>query len=245
MNTSASEDFSSGSTERPVARLFVMIVVGVVASLISFFAVGAIGTVYPTAIELMNLGAAPTDEERATAMAAQLAVNQGNAQIQLGAIGAILGAIIPLALGWLRGAKAKTAIGVITGIVVAGGLGYLAGNRAVGWNDGFTANLIGNKSDYELDFMTMHAVTWALIGLGVGLGCALGSPVVNGKSVCVSIAIAGIMGALGGALFPLGVAVVAPLADSSLPIPAEGMGRQLWIGLGAVLMSIGVSRASN
>ena len=99
-------------------QLVILSGVGVFAAAISYAAISLIGTTYPTPTELLNLGASPTTEERASAMAAQLAANCGNGIIWVGAVGAILGGLLALTTGLLRSIGTRTAIGVVVGVLL-------------------------------------------------------------------------------------------------------------------------------
>ncbi len=251
MNQTAQETIATPSqAESPVSyersgvRGLTMIFSAVLAASLCYATVGFIGKVYPTPPELLNLGASPTDAERAAAMSAKLAADSGNATAWMGLTGAILGAVFALTIGWLRRAGARTALGIIAGIVAAGGLGCVAGNYAVAYHNGLTANMLGGTSTAEPQLMMMHGVSWGLIGLGVGLACGLSNPTIELKSVFVSMMIAGVTGGLAGVAFPLVAAVFTPLTDSSLPFPQRGPGLVIWMGLASVLIAAGQSRSS-
>lgn len=229
---------------QPGIRFLVIIAAGVLATGSCYVAVNSIGLIYPTPSELLNLGATPTAEERAVAMAAKLGADRGNAMVALGTSGAILGGILALTLGYLRRAGRQTVIGTVAGILLGGGMGCLAGCLSISYNAALNATLEGSTTNAEHQFMLMHGMTWGLIGLGIGVACGFRSVPMQLKSVIASMIVAGVAGSLAGVTFPLIVAIAAPLVDSSLPIPDAGLGRVIWMGLASLFMGMGLSRSS-
>ena len=210
----------------------------ILATLLSYTALSSIGTVYPTPPEVLSLGATPTPEERVTASAAQLVVDLDNASIWLAVIGAIFGAILPLIACLVRHSGKRTLIGVVAGILLGGGMGYLAGRTAVSTHDSIAPGVA------ESTYMMMHALTWAIVGLAIGLACELGNRLITARSAAGALTVGGIMGGVAGAIFPFVNAIAAPLLDSSLPVPALGTGMIVFIGVGALMISIGVDQAT-
>ena len=222
------------------APVRVMAVLGgaVVATLLSYIALNSIGTVYPTPPEVLNLGATPTPEERAAASAAKLVVDRANASIWLAAVGAVFGAILPLIACLLRHSGRRTLAGVTGGILLGGGMGFLAGRTAVSTYHRIAPGVAESR------YMMMHGLTWAIIGLAIGLACELGNRLLTVRSAAGALAVGGIMGGVAGAMFPFVVAIAAPLLDSSIPVPALGTGMIVFIGVGALMISIGVDQAT-
>lgn len=232
-------------TPGPIATTLIMSVTGVVAAVVCYFAINAVGVTYPTPESLMNLGATPTPEERATAMADQLIADVGNGTVWLGVCGAILGGLLALTIGLLQGKGARSLIGAIAGCIVAGGLGCLAGSLTVNYHDSLIMTTISGSSDSEMKFMMMHAIPWGLIGLGVGLACGINGAELSLKSFAVSTIVAGIAGCVAGAAFPFAIAIAAPLVESSMPIPRVGTGRMIWVGIASLFIAAGVSRTAS
>lgn len=211
---------------------------------VCYFALGAVGIAYPTPPEVLNLGAMPTPEERATADAAKLVADSGNAMTSLGYTGAIIGAVLALISGLLRRSGLRVVLSAIAGLVLGGGMGCLAGKMAVQTHAKITREMVTGTSGAETKFMMMHGLTWLLVGLAVGLACELGNRTMTLKSIVVALLVGGTMGGVAGIGFPLTVAIAAPLLDSSFPVPALGTGMVVFVGLGATLISIGVDRAT-
>ena len=238
------DDLGADTSASPALGVLAMIVSGVLAAGMSYFAVNSIGLVYPIPQEVLSLGAAPTTEERAAATAAQLAADSGNAMVWLGVTGAVFGAVLALSIGVLRRAGTKAALGAIAGILFAGAFGAIAGHVVVTVHHSLVADMIGGTSGQEHKFMMMHGMTWAFIGVGVGLACGLSNRAIQLQSLAVSVVVGGIMGCVAGAAFPLMVAIAAPLVDASAPVAAPGVARVIWMTLAAVFMGAGVSRVN-
>jgi len=220
-----------------------MIIAGGVATALCSGAIAAVGEIYPTPPEVLNLGGSPTEAERTAAAVAQRAVNAGNAMVWLGTSGAILAGVLALGSGLTQRAGLNTAVGVLVGILAGGGLGVLAGKLAVSYHASIAATLIGATSKAEQQFMAMHGMTWGLIGLGTGLGCGLSRQSIEAKSVIVSVIVAGVLGCIAGGVFPIILGVTVPLVSSATPIAAEGVGRVIWIGLTSILIAVGLGRS--
>lgn len=252
MNTDVPE--AAGGTENldgstnvnamhPVVRIVVMMLVAAAGTAASLAVIDAVGPVYEIPKKFMNSGGNLSREDQAAANAAKLATNRSNAVVWIAIIGAILGGLFPLALGLLRRAGLRTILGVIAGIVVGAALGAAAGYSAVTLHHSMLSALEGSTDLPESQVMTLHAVTWGLIGCAIGLACGLATPRVQGIAVLKMIVIAGVLGCLGGAAFPLVAGIKAPLVNSSLPVPEPGEGRVIWIGLSSLLLAIGIGRA--
>ena len=224
-------------------RLLAMIVATSLATAVCCFAVDFIGIIHPTPAAVLNLGADPTPEERAVAALAKFDADSGNAMVWFGAIGAILGGTIAFTMGCLRLSGVRILIGTIAGILLAGGLGCLAGFVSLSFHDSLKSTMIGSTSDSELQFMKMHALTWALICIGIGIACGLTHRAITFKSVGLSMIVACVAGCIAGASFPLLVAIAAPLADSSFPFPDPGAPRAVWIGLASIFTGLGLARS--
>ncbi|MFY9252535.1 MAG: hypothetical protein WAO83_03705 [Fuerstiella sp.] len=242
MNASVSADNSNNTIARSVS----VIIAGCAATAIGYAIASSFGSPYPTPSELLNLGAAPTEEERAIAMSAKLAADQGNAMVWLGIAGAILGSIIAATISWFsHDGKSKLVLSVLAGAIFGAGAGCLSSYLSFPYHQSISTSTLIGSSGREHSTMIMHAMTWGIIGLGVGAACGLSSGNSNMlKSVFTSMLVAGVMGSLAGFVFPLVAAIAVPLADTSLPLPPEGAGRCLWLGLASVFMAGGLSRAS-
>lgn len=232
------------ATVHPAVRICSMIVAGGVAAAVCSFAIGAVGEFYPTPQEVLSLGAAPTDAERAAAGAAKRVADTGNAMAWLAICGAIMGGLLSLTTGIVQRAGAKSVVGTLAGTIAGGCLGLLSGKLAVAYYASVTASLLGATSNAEQQFMMMHGMTWGLIGIGVGLGCGLSRSSIEIKTIITSIVVAGVLGGVAGGLFPIILGVAAPLISSASPIAEPGTGQFIWIGLAGVLMGAGLGRAS-
>ena len=241
---SAAADVQTSVGFHPAVQIVGMVVAGAVAATICVFAISSVGDVYPIPQEVLNLGATPTEAERAAAGQAQRAADTGNAMVWLGMTGAILGGVLALSTGLLHRAGMKIALGTGVGILAGAGFGLLSGKLAVAQFSSIKATLLGATSNAEQQFMMMHGMTWGLIGLGVGLGCGLGRRTIDARAIVTSMVVAGVLGGVAGGVFPIVLGVAAPLVTSAAPIAAPGTAQSIWIGLAAMLMGAGLGRAN-
>lgn len=235
----------SKSTEPTAAWLqFVVLVAGgVVAAIISYLLITSIAKVFPTPPELLNLGAAPTAEERAVAMTAKLNADRGNGMVWLALAAGILGGTFALLAGLLQKLGQRTAFAAIAGVVAASGMGCAAGYWMVSYHDSVNSALIGDRSGADIKFLMMHAIGWAMVGLGVGLGFGLLASTSMIIACCRTAVIGAIGGALAGAAYPIVVGVAAPMVNATQPVPEPGVGLVVWLLIPAVVISGILSRS--
>lgn len=225
-------------------RFIGLLLAGIAAACLSYFILSSVGKVYPTPPELMQLGAAPTPEERATAMAAKLKADSGNGMIWLGTAGAVLGGLLILASGLLMRSGRNTVTACLAAIVLTGLLGCAAGHWIVSFHDSIVTGLIGDRNVADTKFMLMHAAGWSAVGIGIGVAFGFLAPVSKLK-ICGRTAILGaVVGGLAGAAFPVIVGIAAPLVDATLPIPAVGPALAVWLAVPSIFMAVLLSRAS-
>jgi hypothetical protein len=93
----------------------------------------------------------------------------------------------------------------------------------------------------DTKIMLMHALTWAVLGIGIGLASAVAAAG-KGRDIAANILSAGFAGMLGGVLFPFLVSMIDPLADPSLPLPEGTFGRIFWMALPFALMGLVIGR---
>ena len=84
---------------------------------------------------------------------------------------------------------------------------------------------------------------WLICGIGVGSGIALGGPI-PWKARLESTVIVGLVGMVGGCLFPIVAGIFFPAVNSTGPIPLVDpiAGRILWLSLPAVLMGLVIGK---
>jgi hypothetical protein len=237
---------SSSGAGRSLSRALVFGVVGLIAAALAYVAISGIGYVFrlPPEIAALGIGAIPGQEDQNKIAAANRVIEYKHFALWLGAGGAILGALLCLAQSASRGgvASKRGLLAVVVGAVTGGVFGAIAGLLAVFMDVTLRNNLEpGLLGPTDTKIMMMHAMTWLILGAGIGLGCALASA--NGGRELVGTAIgAGFAGLLGGVLFPFLVSILDPLADPSLPMPQGMFGRALWIALPFVLIGLVVGR---
>lgn len=242
-----SSDLDRETDAQPATALIRFIGVtsaGIVAAIVSYFTIISIGIVYPTPPELLNLGATPTVEERDIATAAMIRADSGNCMIWVGTAGAILAGLVVLLSGVLFRSGRRTPIATVAAVLLAGGLGCVAGHWIVGFHQRINLALSGDRTAAETQFMLMHATGWAAVGLGIGIGYGLLAPASKLRIGSRSATIGGIVGAVGGAAYPILIGVAAPLVDASRPMPELGIALAVWLATPAVLIAAAFSRSS-
>ena len=129
---------------------------------------------------------------------------------------------------------------VLTGTL----FGALAGVAGV-WINAVSRQYMaaGATSPAEQIILLMHGATWLIVGLGIGLGIALGRRQ-PGRSRIESTVVTGLVGMVGGCLFPIVAGILFPAVNSSWPVPAfePTAGRIMWLSLPSVLMGLTIGR---
>lgn len=245
--SSQTEKSALAAATQPTAawlRFVGAVVAGIVATAGSFAILQSIGLVYPTPPEWMNLGAAPTPEQLVVAKAAKLKADSGNGMVWLGIAGAVLGGLLILASGLLAGSGRRTMTATATAIISAGLFGCFAGYWIVGFEESINSKIIGDRSVAETQFMMMHAIGWAAVGLGIGLSFGLLAPTAKVKASGRSALIGAIVGGVAGAAYPILVGVAAPLVNSSRAIPEPGISLVVWLAIPALLLGAAFGRTN-
>ena len=219
---------------------------GGVGAILSWKAIELIGEVFVLPADLAGLafGQVPAPDVQAKVVAATLAVNIRNAALWMGTVGAVLGTTFGLTICLSR-RLGLSSIRMIFATVLAGTLfGALAGVASVWINTVSRQNMTaGATSPAEQIILLMHSATWLIVGLGIGLGIALGARQ-PGRSRIESTVVIGLVGMVGGCLFPIVAGLLFPSVSSTWPIPPldPTTGRILWLSLPSVLMGLAIGR---
>ena len=234
---------NSGSV---VIRTLAAAVAGLFGAILSWKAIEYIGEVFVLPADLAGLafGQIPAPEVQAKVVAATVENQIRNAAVWLGTAGAIMGAFSSLSICLSRRLR-LTSFRMIFVTVLAGTLfGALAGVVGV-WIDTVSRqNLeVGATSPSEHITLLMHSITWMIFGLGIGLGISFGG-IQHRISRIESTVVIGLLGMVGGCLFPIAAAVLFPAVNSTWPVPAfePTSGLILWLGLPYVLMGMAIGR---
>lgn len=178
----------------------------------------------PTPVDLaQKIQVAMTDAERKDGL------------LTFACIGAVAAAALAIGEGLQRGRWVRTAIGLTAGTLAAGLLG------ACGACTAFETSrwLAATDRAVELQLaISMHAIGWGVLGLGLGLAVALltGSPTTAMRS-----AVGGAVGgAIMGSVFPLVAASIWPIVDTEQQIPEAGAVRLVWLAGGLSLATLGL-----
>ena len=237
---------SPSSTGNVVFRTFCVAITGLVGAIMSWKAIELIGDVYVLPGDLAGLahGPVPTPEQLARLTATTLAMNLKNAAIWLGTGGGITGLLFGLTICLSR-RLGMSSIRMILATLFAGTVfGALAGLAGVWINTVSRQNMTaGATSPSEQITLLMHSAVWMIVGLGIGLGIALGGKW-SGRSRIESMVVIGLVGMVGGCLFPIVAGLLLPAVNSSWPIPSlePTAGRILWLTLPALLMGLAIGR---
>lgn len=218
---------------------------GVIGAVLAFLAINAIGEVFrlPAELAALGVGKIPSSEEQQRLAAGNQTLQYKRSVLWLGSAGAILGGLFGLTLGMFRSSRIATFRGLAGGVLLGGVFGACAGPLAMFLDLRLHQNLPpGQLTVPEHWVILMHAATWLIIGLGVGLGAGWGTPLKRGRTMAASMIVAGIAGALGGALYLFLAGFAMPLADATLPIPDENWNRLLWLGLPSILIGLALGR---
>ena len=220
-------------------------IVGLVAALMAWVAIGQTGEVFQLPPELAKLGKGyiPGADEQKQIGAGNVVLYYKHSSLWIGIAGGIAGGLFGLTLGMMRRSSAAILLGTLGGILLGGAFGAAGGPLAVYIGETTIAKLRqSGQSIPEQYSMMMHGATWLLVGLGVGLGTGLGATRKRFGFSLGSMLIAAIAGAFGGALYPFVVAVTMPAVDVSMSIPKGDLNRLVWLGLPGVLMGLALGR---
>jgi len=238
----------SARTGSVIARLAFAAFSGVLGALLSWKVIAVIGevVVLPTDLAGLGFGSVPSPEDQARLVSATLNMNIKNAAIWMGAVGAIFGAAFSLVVCAAR----RTGISIIRMMFVTTVSGALFGTiaGAVGiWIQMIARQNMepGATSSPEQIILFMHSTIWLICGLGIGLGIALGGPM-SWRTRLESTIVIGLVGMVGGCLFPIVAGIFFPAVNSTGPIPLvdPSAGRILWLTLPAVFMGLAIGKNS-
>lgn len=220
-------------------------IVGVLAAVVTHFAIGRIGEVFrvPKEITALSVGI-PGAADQAKIAAANLDKQYKDYAVWFAAGGAILGVLICLAQVVTRGRSSVISllVALVVGAVVGGLFGAMSGPLSVYVELTLRKNPEpGQIGISDTKIMLMHALTWAVFGVGIGLAAAVAAAG-KGRDILGSVVSASFAGLLGGVLFPFLVSLIDPLADPSLPLPEGTFGRIFWMALPFALMGLVIGR---
>jgi hypothetical protein len=235
--------FNSGNV---AFRTLAAAAAGGVGAILSWKAIELIGEVFVLPADLAGLafGQVPAPEVQAKVVAATIATNTRNAALWMGTVGAVLGTMFSLTICLFR-RLGLSSIRMIFASVLAGTLlGAIAGVAGIWINTVLRRNMAtGATSPAEQFILLMHSATWLIVGLGIGLGISLGGRK-SGRSRIESTVVIGLIGMVGGCLFPIAAGLLFPSVSSTWPIPPldPTAGRILWLSLPSVLMGLAIGR---
>lgn len=226
-------------------RIIVLAAVGVGAATLANVVISRIGVVFtlPPELARLGIGQIPGADDQRRITAGNLLLQYEHAALWLGTAAALTGGLFGLTLGLFRRSASAIGRGVICGALLGGACGAAAGPLAIYLDHTVHANMPeGQLVVSDVHIMLMHGATWLTVGLGCGLGAGLGAAVKRRRTALAGMVVVGIASLLGGAVYPVVVAMTLPLSDPSLPVPEPGSGRLLWLALPAGLMGLALGR---
>ncbi|MEJ7592332.1 MAG: hypothetical protein WKF77_12345 [Planctomycetaceae bacterium] len=245
--TQSSSELTVPSTSGNVAiRTLSTALAGIACALLSWKAIELIGEVFvlPPDLAALASGQAPPPDVQAKVAAVTRDIDIKNAAIWMGTAGAILGILFGLTLCLCR-RLGLSSIRMILVMVVSGTLsGAVAGVAGYWINAVSRQNMAaGATSPPEQFTLLVHSATWMIVGLGIGMGIAMGGRR-SGRSRIESMVVIGLVGMVGGCLFPIVAGILLPTVNSTWPIPPlePAAGRILWLSLPSVLMGLAIGR---
>ncbi len=243
---SCSEHSAPSTTGNVAIRTFAGAGVGIAGALLSWKAIELIGEVFvlPPDLAALASGQAPPPEVQAKVAAVTRDINIKNAAIWMGTTGAVLGTLFGLTICLSRRLR-RSSIRMIFATGLAATLcGAIAGVAGYWINAVSRANTVaGATSPSELNTLLLHSAIWLIVGLGIGSGIAWGG-IQSRRSRIESMVVIGLVGMVGGCLFPVVAGILLPTVNSSWPIPPiePTAGRILWLSLPSVLMGLAIGR---
>ena len=236
----------SVSTGKLITRLVLGSLCGLLGALVSWKVIEAIGEVFelPPDLAAMGFGSVPSPENQARLASATLGMNLKNAAIWMGAAGAILGAAFGVMV-CVSKKPGSASIRMLFATVLSGALlGVVSGTAGIWIQTLARQNMEpGATSPPEQMVLLMHSVMWLICGIGVGSGIALGGTMAW-RTRLESTVVIGLVGMVGGCLFPIVAGILFPAVNSTGPIPLVDpiAGRILWLSLPAVLMGLVIGK---
>jgi hypothetical protein len=219
--------------------------VGALGAVLAWLAIGAIGEVFrlPPELARLGMGGIPGPDAQRRIGAGNLVLYYKHSALWLAVVGGILGALFGLTLGLLRRSGKSVLLGVVAGALCGNIFGACAGPLAVYIDQRLQAAVPAGKLTVPEEMrILMHAATWLVLGLGIGLGTGLAAPVQRGRAAVTALLLGAVAGLLGGVLYPVIAGIALPLANISLPIPEADSSRLLWLGLPSVLIGLALGR---
>lgn len=237
---------SENLKQSPIAmlgRMLGLAFVGLLSAALATLAIRATGEVFVLPSELAKLGEGriPSPQEQQLLSEGNRVLQSKHAALWLGIAGALIGGLFGLAAGGFQRSGKSVLKGLAVGAICGCLSGGLAGPLAIYLDAKIRASIpTGELSPPDYLVMLMHAATWAVLGIGTGFGVSLVVPA-SQRSVrnsFVFMVLSSMAGGLGALLYFVLGAMLLPLANTSLPIPAENSARILWMALPSCMMGL-------
>jgi hypothetical protein len=223
----------------PVKLVAALALTGAVAAIAASLLVEEFGHPFALSAEATaGIGVVPTPEQAARVTLAKRVRDGKNLYVTFALMGGEIGLAFGVVLGLLRRSTRAALLGLAGGAVFGAGLGA-AGGFAVGSVSEFLKSAASLENEHRV--IIAHLAGWAITGIGIGMGAALG---MGERRAVVKGLLAGFAGGLiGGGIYVPIAAILMPTVDTDLVIPDSWSAKLVWIAVPAVLMGVGLGRA--
>lgn len=235
-------------TTRPVPILLLALAV-FIASLLGAIVVGQVGDVVVMPDDFANMPLQPSPEYMARYQAALSRMTSGNFALRFAIIGGCVGAAIGLAAA-IKNRGLAVLGGMLGGGLAGAASGFILGRASAyltNVTQGESINLVGIPIDPMLQTTAMQCFSWALVGIGIGLGWALADR--GGKPAATSMlqAIQGglLGGILAGIIFSVAAAIFFTVSNAFTFVPEKLSERVVWATIGGVSVGVGLLMAAS
>ena len=230
MNDSITSQLPDKVSASPSSKLTVWLLMtsALLASVAGSVVVGQIGNLFKMPPDFVDMPLAPSPEYLARYNAAISEFHSRNYAIHFGIMGALLG----LAIGLMVSPKnrlSSAAVASISGAIAAAIGGFFLGLSAaylVKVNHGESINLLGVNIEPIVQTTALQCFVWALMGIGIGIGCTLG--VRGPKRILNGIEGGLIGGLLAGVVHSMVAASIFSGSSAFSFVPANQTERILW-----------------
>jgi hypothetical protein len=177
MNDSITSQQSDKVSASPPSKMtfWLLLTAALLVSVAGSVVVGQIGNLFKMPPDFVDMPLAPSPEYLARYNAAISEFHSRNYAIHF----AIMGALLGLAIGLMVGTKNRlgsAALASISGAIAAAIGGFFLGLSAaylVKVSHGESINLLGVNIEPIVQTTALQCFVWALIGIGIGIGCTL------------------------------------------------------------------------
>lgn len=228
-----SPDRSGGLAAGPI----VLLIAGLVGAGIAWPLVMHFDQFFLISEELRALNPPYSDEAAARIDEEERSVGYLNAMLTFGLFGLATAGTFGLTEGLMRRSAKITVVGILGGGIVGALAGVAAGVAA----QFVRLQLAMRPLDDGYKALAIHAIAWIVVGAGLGIAVGM---LAGRRAVLFRTGAAGaVAGLVAAVLYSPLAAVLFPLQNSELLLPAGSLNRLLWVSLAGALIGLAVGRA--